>query len=176
MINISGIQVDKKWYVLQSQPLKEIKVFEQIYKKNIEVYLPLIDTIRYWSDRKKKIKVPLFPGYLFVYADLDERYKAISSTFGALRYLMYQKRHAIISGDEINNIRISLIEPERVRIEDAKLIEGDLVEITHGIFKGLKGIIVQIRGNYKLMVSIVEMNTTFSVQLNNSEVKLINRI
>lgn len=168
--------MDKKWYVLQSQPLKEIKVFEQIYKKNIEVYLPLIDTIRYWSDRKKKIKVPLFPGYLFVYADLNERYNAISNTYGAIRYLMYQKRHAMLSNEEINNIKISLIEPERVRIEDAKLVEGDFVEITHGIFKGLKGIITQIRGNYKLMVSIVEMNTTFSVQLSNSEVKHINKI
>jgi transcription antitermination factor NusG len=168
--------VDKKWYVLQSKPLKEIKVFEQIRKKNINVYLPLIETVRYWSDRKKKVNVPLFPGYLFVYADMDERYNAISNTFGALKYLVYQKRHAIISDEEINNIKISLIEPERVRIEDARLIEGDMVEITHGIFKGLKGIIVQIRGNYKLMVSIIEMNTTFSVQLSNAEVKLISRI
>ncbi len=168
--------MDKKWYVLQSKPLKEIKVFEQIRKKNIDVYLPLIETIRYWSDRKKKVKVPLFPGYLFVYADMDERYEAISNTFGALKYLIYQKRHAIISDEEINNIKISLIEPERVRIEDARLIEGDMVEITHGIFKGLKGIIVQIRGNYKLMVSIIEMNTTFSVQLSNAEVKLVSRI
>jgi len=168
--------VDKKWYVLQSKPLKEVKVFDQICKKNINVYLPLIDTIRYWSDRKKKVKVPLFPGYLFVYADMDERYKAISNTFGALKYLVYQKRHAIISDEEINNIKISLIEPERVRIEDARLIEGDMVEITHGIFKGLKGIIVQIRGSYKLMVSIIEMNTTFSVQLSNAEVKLVSRI
>ncbi len=168
--------MDKKWYVLQSKPLKEIKVFEQIRKKNINVYLPLIETVRYWSDRKKKVNVPLFPGYLFVYADMDERYNAISNTFGALKYLVYQKRHAIISDEEINNIKISLIEPERVRIEDARLIEGDMVEITHGIFKGLKGIIVQIRGNYKLMVSIIEMNTTFSVQLSNAEVKLISRI
>jgi transcription antitermination factor NusG len=89
---------------------------------------------------------------------------------------MYQKRHAVISEDEINYIKLSLQEPERVKIEDTNLIEGDFVEITHGIFKGLKGYIVQLRGNYKLMVSIVEMNTTFSVQLSNSEVKLVQKI
>lgn len=167
--------MDKKWYVLQSKPLREIKVSEQIVKKNIEVYLPLVETIRYWSDRKKKVKVPLFPGYLFVHADNNERYSAISDTQGALRYLMYQKRFAVVSKDEINNIRISLVEPERIKIEDTSLYEGDLVVITHGVFKGLKGVIVQFHGNYKLMVSIAEMNTTFSVQLNNSEVKLISR-
>jgi len=167
--------MNKKWYVLQSKPLREIKVSEQIIKKNIEVYLPLVETIKYWSDRKKKVRVPLFPGYLFVHANNNERYAAISDTLGALRYLMYQKRFAVVSQDEINNIKISLIEPERIKIEDTHLYEGDLIEITHGIFKGLKGVIVQFHGNYKLMVSITEMNTTFSVQLNNSEVKLISR-
>ena len=166
----------KNWFVLQSKPLMEIKVFNQIIKKNIEVYLPLIETIRYWSDRKKKVKVPLFSGYLFVYGDNKERYDAISNTSGALRYLIYQKRFAVLTEEEINNIRISLIEPERVKIEDTSLYEGDVVLITRGIFKGLKGVIIQFHGNYKLMVNIVEMNSTFSVQLNNSEVKLIKRI
>ena len=168
--------MEKNWYVLQSKPKNELKVYKQLVNKEIEVYLPLIDTIRYWSDRKKKIQVPLFPGYLFVYGDSNERYKAISDTPGAIRYIMYQKRHAIISEEEINFIRLSLQEPERVKIEDTNLIEGDFIEIVHGIFKGLKGYIVQLRGNYKLMVSIIEMNTTFSVQLSNSEVKLVQKI
>lgn len=167
--------MDKKWFVLQSKPLKEMTVYNQIYKKNIEVYLPLVDTIRYWSDRKKIVKTPLFPGYMFVHADNNERYEAISNTFGALRYLMYQHKFAVITDEEINNIKISMLEPERVKIEDTNFYEGDLIEITHGIFRGLKGFIMQFHGNYKLMVSIVEMNTTFSVQLNNSEVKLIER-
>jgi transcription termination/antitermination protein NusG len=166
----------KNWYVLQSKPKNELKVFKQLVNKEVEVYLPLIETVRYWSDRKKKVQVPLFPGYLFVYGNSVDRYKAISDTPGAIRYIMYQKRHAIITEEEINYIRLSLQEPERVKIEDTNLIEGDFVEIVHGIFKGLKGYIIQLRGNYKLMVSIVEMNTTFSVQLSNSEVKLVQKI
>jgi len=139
-------------------------------------YLPLINTIRYWSDRKKKIKVPLFPGYLFVHGNLADRYNAISNTPGAIRYIMYQKKHAVITEEEIHYIKLSLQEPERVKIEDKNIGEGDLVEITHGIFKGLKGHILQLRGNYKLMVSIIELNTTFSVQLSSSEVKLVQKI
>jgi transcriptional antiterminator NusG len=168
--------MDKNWYVLQSKPRNELKVYNQLVNKEIEVYLPMIYTIRYWSDRKKKIQIPLFPGYLFVYGNSEERYNAISNTPGALKYIMYQKRHAVVTEEEINYIKLSLQEPERVKIEDTNLIEGDFVEITHGIFKGLKGYITQLRGNYKLMVSIVEMNTTFSVQLSNSEVKLVQKI
>jgi transcription antitermination factor NusG len=170
------LEEEKKWYVIQTRPKNEQKVFEQIGRKEIEVFLPMIQTVRYWSDRKKKLMVPLFPGYVFVNTDKKDRIKAISNTYGALRYVMYQKRPAVISGDEINNIKISLQAPEKIRIEEKSLTEGDLVEITGGVFSGLTGYIKEIRGNYKLIVNIVELNSTFSVQLNSSEIKLLKPI
>lgn len=166
----------KKWYVIQTRPKNEKKVFEQISRKDIEVFLPLIQTVRYWSDRKKKLMVPLFPGYVFVNTFKEERISAISNTYGALRYVMYQKRPAVITNDEIKNIKLSLQSPEKIRIEETKISEGDLVEITGGIFRGLTGYINEIRGNYKLIVNISELNSTFSVQLSNSEIKLLKPI
>ena len=161
----------KNWYVIHTKPKNEKKVFEQIISKDIEVFLPMIQTVRYWSDRKKKLMVPLFPGYVFVNSDEGERIRAISNTYGALRYLMYQKRPAIVSEKEILNIKLSLQAPEKIRIEEKSIMEGDLVEITGGIFRGLTGYIKEIRGHYKLIVNIIELNSTFSVQLSSSEVK-----
>jgi transcription antitermination factor NusG len=168
--------LEKKWYVIHTKPKCEKKVCEQVERKGIETYLPLIDTIRYWSDRKKKVKVPLFPGYVLIYGDDKERYEAISDTAGALRYVMYRKRPAVVSDDEIKNIRISMQIPEKVRIEQKNLVLGDFVEITHGVFRGLKGFITQTRGNYKLIVNITELETSFSIQLSNAEVNLIKSI
>jgi transcription antitermination factor NusG len=165
--------MDKKWYVIQTKPKNEKKVFLQICQKGIETFLPLIESIRYWSDRKKKLQVPLFPNYVFVYGNEEERVRAISETYGALRYVMFQKKPAVISEQEIQNIKISLKAPERVKIEHINISEGDLVEITDGLFKGLTGFITQIRGNYKVVVNIREIGASFSVQLNNSEVKLL---
>jgi transcription antitermination factor NusG len=163
----------KNWYVIHTKPKNEKKVFEQIINKDIEVYLPLIQTVRYWSDRKKKLMVPLFPGYIFVNTNEEERINAISNTYGALRYVMYQKRPAVVSEKEIANIKLSLQAPDRIRIEEKSIIEGDLVEITGGIFRGLTGYIKEIRGHYKLIVNIIELNSTFSVQLSSSEVRLL---
>lgn len=162
---------EKNWYVIHTKPRNEKKVFEQIFNKEIEVFLPLIQTVRYWSDRKKKLLIPLFPGYVFVNTDENERLKAIANTYGALRYVMYQKRPAIISNKEITNIKLSLQTPEKIKIEEKQIMEGDLVEITGGIFKGLSGYIKEIRGHYKIIVNILELNSTFSVQLSSSEVK-----
>ena len=166
----------KKWFVIHTKPRNERKVLEQVVGKEIEAYLPMIETIRFWSDRRKKVQVPLFPGYVFVHGNETERINAISNTYGAIKYVMFQKRHAVIKDEEISNIMISLKAPDRVRIEDTHIMVGDLVEITYGLFKGLKGFITQIRGNYKLTVNIVELNTTFSVHLSNAEVKLIKRL
>jgi transcriptional antiterminator RfaH len=167
---------EKKWHVIQTRPKNEKKVFEQILRKDIEAFLPLVQTVRYWSDRKKKLMLPLFPGYIFVNAAKEERINAISNTYGALRYIMYQKRPAVITNDEIKNIKLSLQAPEKIRIEETKITEGDLVEITGGVFLGLTGYIKEIRGNYKLIVNINELNSTFSVQLSNSEIKLLKPI
>jgi transcription antitermination factor NusG len=164
---------EKSWYVIHTKPRNEKKVYEQIVNKEIEVFLPLIQTVRYWSDRKKKLMVPLFPGYVFVNTDEEERIKAISNTYGALRYVMYQKRPAVLSDREVANIKLSLQAPEKIKVEEKQILEGDVVEITGGIFRGLTGFIKEIRGHYKLIVNIIELNSTFSVQLSSSEVKLL---
>lgn len=168
--------MDKKWYVIQTKPKNEKKVFLQICQKEIEVFLPLIESVRYWSDRKKKLQIPLFPGYVFVYGDEEERIRAISGTYGALRYIMFQKKPAVVSEQEIQNIKISLRAPERIKIEEVNISEGDLVEIVGGLFKGLTGFITQIRGSYKVVVSIRELGASFSIQLNNSDIKLLQPI
>ena len=54
------------WYVLYTNPKAEKKVAEQLNKIGIETYCPLVTKIQQWSDRKKKIEVPLFSSYVFV--------------------------------------------------------------------------------------------------------------
>ena len=168
--------MDKSWFVLRTKPRSENKVYGQILKKEIEVFYPVIPTIRIWSDRKKKVLMPMFPGYLFVYGDEEERYSAISNTVGAMGYLMYLKRPAIITQTEIDNIKLSLKEPERVRIDKFTIQKGDFVEITSGPFTGLKGFVIELRGTYKIVVNIIELNTSINIELLQSEMKLIKHI
>jgi transcription antitermination factor NusG len=160
---------------MRTKPRNEFKVFEQIVRKDIDVFLPKVEKIRIWSDRKKKIFVPLFPSYLFIYGDNNERLKAISGTIGAMGYLMYRKRPAVITEKEIENIKISLIEPDRIKVEEIQITEGDMVEITYGPFIGLTGIITEIRGSYKLVVNITELSASLNIELNASEVKLLKK-
>ena len=162
---------EKKWYVIQTRPLFEKKVLKQIEDKKIEVFLPLMETIRVWSDRKKRIHKPLFSGYLFVHADNDERVNAISNTIGALKYVMYQKRPAIVTEKEIESIKISLRLSDRVTVENKTIKKGDEVKIMHGPLAGLQGIVTEERGHYKLLVNISELSASLSIEVFADEIK-----
>lgn len=162
--------MDRKWYVLQTKPRNEKIVSIQLQQKEIEYFLPLTVKIRIWSDRKKKITVPLFSGYVFVHATEEERQRAISNTSGALKYIFYEKRPAVVSDKEIEIIKLAISEPEKISIEDKKIQKGDQIMVTHGIFKGMKGFVEEFRGNYKLTVNLEELAYSFSIILNSSEV------
>jgi transcription antitermination factor NusG len=167
---------EKKWYVVQTRPLFEKKVLKQIEDKRIEVFLPEIETIRFWSDRKKRVHKPLFSGYLFVHADPDERLNAIANTVGALRYVMYQKRPAIVSEREIESIKISLNLSERINVENKTFQKGDEVIITNGPLSGLQGIVTETRGHYKLLVNITELSASLSIELFADEINHLKKI
>lgn len=165
----------KKWYVLQTKPRNEKLVLRQIEQKEIEIFVPFVEKIRMWSDRKKKIQVPLFSGYVFIHGNEEERLRAITNTSGALRYLFFEKRPAIVSDREIELIKEIIDGPEKISIEDKNIKKGDLIEVTFGVFKGMKGYVNEVRGNYKLTVNLEELSYSFSIILNSNEVKLLNK-
>lgn len=163
----------KKWFVLQTRPRNESVVQRQVQARNIETFLPQIEKIRIWSDRKKKIQEPLFPGYVFVYGNEDERVGAISGTAGALKYVFFEGRPAEVSEREIMLIKDSLKEPEKISLEQMKISRGDEIVVTHGVFKGMKGRVNEFRGNYKLTVNLEELSFSFSIILSLGEVELL---
>ena len=165
--------IEKKWYVIQTKPRNEKIVLKQIEQRRVESYLPLVEKIRIWSDRKKKIQTPLFPGYVFVHANEEERIRAISNTLGAIRYIFYEKHPARVSQREIDLIKQTLREPEKISIEEKKINKGDKILVTNGVFKGMIGYVNQFRGNYKLTVNLEELSFSFSIILNSSEVKVL---
>lgn len=167
---------ERHWYVIQTRPRYEKKVDEQIKAKGIETFLPLILTIRKWSDRKKKITIPMFPGYLFVHANEEERQRAIQETIGALRYIFYRNKAAVVSDRELENIQLSLRDPERFKIENTNVRKGDMVKITGGVFTGMEGVVTEIRGSYKLTINIIELSMSLNIILNSNEVKLLEKI
>ena len=65
-MNIELKRMNKKWLVFYTKSRQEKKVRDILLRRGFEVFLPLQKVMRQWSDRKKKVEVPLFNAYIFV--------------------------------------------------------------------------------------------------------------
>ncbi len=55
------------WYVLYTKSRNEKKLTQLLSEKGFDVYCPLQETVKQWSDRKKKVQEPIFKSYIFVH-------------------------------------------------------------------------------------------------------------
>ncbi len=80
-----------QWHVLYVKPRHEKNVEQSLKDRNIAVFLPLVNSIRIWSDRKKKISSPLFPRYVFAEIKSKVDFYLALSTIGVVNYVRFGK-------------------------------------------------------------------------------------
>src|SRR4051812_48560014 len=94
------------WYVLYTKPRNEKKVATLLQEKGVEVYCPVKEEVRQWSDRKKKISEPVFKSYIFVsLEDYNGQNIPVLETPGSVRFLWWNKKPGIVRDKEIQAIR-----------------------------------------------------------------------
>jgi transcription antitermination factor NusG len=155
------------WYVIKTKQNAEKRVQERLETSGFTVFLPLYQTIRQWSDRKKKIKTPLIPSHLFVYCSATEL-RTIYATRGIVSVLSEFGKPAVVREHEINNLRIvcSLnLEPNCVSLE--KLQKGAEMEVTEGPFTGLIGVVTKTSKG--MHVHIIFKNLGIAIVLKNTQ-------
>ena len=60
------------WYAVYTAGRAEKKVKERLDTAGIESYLPLQSVIRLWNNRKRKVMIPVVPGYIFVHLPVGD--------------------------------------------------------------------------------------------------------
>ena len=140
------------------------KVALLLAEKGIETYLPVIKTVRHWSDRKKIVDIPLITCYVFVRIDYDDHLEVLK-TAGVVRFLMFQNQPAYVQDKEIENLRILTENSENVKVQDIDLQIGDYIEIDSGPFSGFQGEIIRKKSNQILVVRLDFMSTMICVEI-----------
>ena len=116
----------KKWFVLFTKPKNELKVTERLTRIGVQVYTPTKIEVRQWSDRKKKVTIPLLPSMVLV--QLQEKEVAlVFDVPGAVRFLFEHGKRASVSNEEVFAMRSYV---EATAAEDEKgLAIGDVVKV-----------------------------------------------
>ena len=159
---------NRKWYVLYTKPRHEIKALERLSQNGFEVYCPMKTTLKQWSDRKKKVSVPLLPSYIFIKTTEKKRATPLSDS-SVLNYIFWLGKPAIIRDTEIDILK-GIISKEKVQeFEVRKLKVGSEIVINKGQIKINKAIVKTVSNNYvtaelkELGMTIVLKNTDLLV-------------
>ena len=90
----------KNWFVVYTKPRNELKVLQRLSILGIQVYVPTKTEVRQWSDRKKKILVPLLPSMVLVSLHENQVHKVFEAP-GVIRYMFEYGKRAIVSNEEV---------------------------------------------------------------------------
>jgi transcription antitermination factor NusG len=141
----------------------EVRVAEHLISKDIEVFVPTITVVRSWKDRKMKLQIPAFPGYVFTKICLSERARVISVP-AVVRILSFNGVPARLDEAEIENIR--LCQQGGALMESRPLFGiGERVRVMAGLLEGLVGFISRCKDERRLIVPLSHINQSLAVHV-----------
>jgi len=140
------IKEEKNWYVLYSRPNAEKKLAALLKERGITAYCPTRTEIRYWSDRKKKVQVPVLPSMVLVYIKFSERNNVFDIP-SAVRFLYWAKEPAMVSTKEVEALKESLDSKKTIDAKTEKIKPGHKIDLSPLGFKDQKGKVKYVSGN-----------------------------
>ena len=169
----SPVHSDLKWFAVYTHSRAEKKVNERAMKAGFDTFLPLITTVKQWSDRKKKVEVPLINSYVFVHTR-KENLNSLLNIPGVLNILKYLGRPAIVKDIEIANLKIVINAVEEVQfIDSIDLTKGEDVEVINGPFSGLLAKYIDVAGKHRVLVEVEALKSCIEVNMPLNNIKKI---
>ena len=154
------------WFALQVRARQEASVSEQLRGQGYERFLPFYKVRKRWSDRIKEMETPLFPGYLFCRFNPHDRLP-ILKTPGVIQIVGFNNTPAAVSQDEI--LSIQRLVASGVQHQPCPFLAvGDRVRISAGPLLGLEGILTDIKGSHRLVLSVSLLQRSVAVEIDSA--------
>jgi transcriptional antiterminator RfaH len=149
------------WYVLYTKPRQEKKVADSLNAIGIEAYCPLVTVVKQWSDRKKKVQIPLINSYVFVNIEEHQR-EEVFKVSGIVRYLFWLGKPAVVRDIEIEALKQSL-EGIVASFEVSAIQKDSIYKIPEGPFQGFEGIVKNVNAT---TIQLLLVDLGFLITLN----------
>lgn len=162
-----------QWHALYTFPKQEKKIERELSYNSIDCYLPLIVQRRKWTDRIKKVELPLFPCYIFVRIN-KRQVSDVLGIQGAARLVKFDGEPAVISQSEIDRIKLLLNTDTEIDNEEA-VITGATYRVNYGPFAGLEGTLIRKKGKCRLVVSVRMIGQAVSVEIPKAYLELVRK-
>ena len=169
-------KLERLWYVLHTKSRHEKVVNDLLLKKSVEAYLPIVTVRSKRRDRKVMIRVPLFPGYLFVKTDLHPTsHLEVVKTVGAVRLIGSKQGPVSVPDDTIKSLQI-MVNSDKPVTTGPRLKAGDKVMVIYGPFAGVVGTFDRYGGKGRVIVNIEALGQYAGVEVSEEDIEIIPKI
>lgn len=161
---------NKFWYALYTRSRAEKQVYELLQAAGFDAYLPMVKTLKQWSDRKKWVEEPLFRSYVFVHITLAEHFQVLNIP-GAVKYISFEGKAVAIPPQQIEAIRQFIKTGYELPDAETNLPKGSRVDIIAGPMKGISGELLEIMGKTKVRIEIDGLGQSVYLELPASHIR-----
>ncbi len=165
---IAEVWQEPRWYALKTRSRHEKRVRDQLVQRDFDTFLPVCESWRQWKDRKKKIELPLFPGYCFARFPLVERLRVLT-VLGVAGLVSINGRPEPIREDELTAIQ-QLVATKLSYDHHPFLEEGMDVEVVRGPLAGVRGKLLRKDRVTRLVLAVTLVRQSAVVEIHPADV------
>jgi transcription antitermination factor NusG len=157
------------WYAAYTCANHEKRVGEHFTKRLVEHFLPLYESTRHWKDRRIRLELPLFPGYIFVRLAISDRLQVVQVP-GVVNLIGFGGRPSPLPEDQIATLRQGLI--SQIRVQPHPYLQaGRRVRVRSGPLAGLQGILLRRKNRSRFVISLDLIMRSVAAEIDLSELE-----
>jgi transcription antitermination factor NusG len=159
------------WYALYTNPRHEKVVAKQLNERCVENFLPLYRSWHRWKDRRKQVDLALFPGYVFVRIEEQNKLQVLK-TPGAVNLVSFSGKLAALPEPEIEALRNAL--HNQVFAEPCPYLKvGRKVRVVRGPMAGAEGILARKKDKYRVVISVEVLMRSVALEIDGTDLEAV---
>ncbi len=158
------------WYAIYTKSRHEKVVAEELWQREIEVFLPLRNVVSKWKDRHKEVQFPLFPGYLFVRTDVQKRRLDILKVPSVVRIIGFNNEPAAVDSGQIEAVK-TLVFSKLPYDPFPEMVVGDRVRVRRGPLRGLDGYLIEKKSRFRFVIKVDLIQQAVACEIDAADVE-----
>lgn len=153
----------QQWFALQVRTRWEGSTAVLLSGKGYQTFLPTYKTRKRWKGKVREVDSALFPGYVFCNFDAQNRLP-ILVTPGVISVVGQGRIPMPVDDGEI--AAIQTVVSSGLRAEPWPYLElGQRIRIEQDALQGLEGILVNFKGNHRIVVSVSLLRRSVALEI-----------
>jgi transcription antitermination factor NusG len=159
----------QRWFALQVRTRWESSTAVLLSGKGYQTLLPTFKARKRWNGKLREVHAPLFPGYVFCRFEAQKRLP-ILVTPGVLAVV--GRGRIPLPVDDLEISAIQTVVSSGFRAEPWPYLEvGQKIRIESDVLSGLEGILINFKGNHRIVVSVSLLRRSVALEIDRSCVK-----